>query len=342
MLRGGWRSGRSRRSSRRSLLRCQPSEGTHDLHQGRAMPAQVGERDARCSLPRRGSQLHSTPAPRPMLFAIAAPSMPSGGERPRPKIRIGSSTMFSALATRQHTHRRRCVACAAEDRVDDEQQQAPPRFAAEHPLGVAVARVRWPRRPLPSTAADPAPRRCPPRQRAARRGAATRMACTADNAASSPRCSPTRRATIAVTAIASFMRNRIEQEAVGLGQPDRGHRGRSELGDEEDVDDRPAKVDSSTSSSIIGTASRNTARLRGMRGNRRWCRAAPRAGRPTAWWRPCRRSLAPRSWAPCRVRSCARPPQHVNPPSRPGRRRCERRDAKGFRLPHTVGHDSGP
>jgi hypothetical protein len=42
---------------------------------------------------------------------------------------------------------------------------------------------------------------------------ATAMACTADSAASSPRCSPTRRATIAVTAIASpiameYSRNR--------------------------------------------------------------------------------------------------------------------------------------
>ena len=41
----------------------------------------------------------STPTPRPMLVAMAAPSMPIAGTGPQPKISRGSSTMFRPLAT---------------------------------------------------------------------------------------------------------------------------------------------------------------------------------------------------------------------------------------------------
>ena len=41
----------------------------------------------------------STPAPRPMLVAMAAPSTPIAGTGPQPKISNGSSTMFRPFAT---------------------------------------------------------------------------------------------------------------------------------------------------------------------------------------------------------------------------------------------------
>jgi hypothetical protein len=44
-----------------------------------------------------------------MVVAIAAPSTPIAGMGPQPKIRIGSSTMFSALAT----HSTRIAAAAS-------------------------------------------------------------------------------------------------------------------------------------------------------------------------------------------------------------------------------------
>ena len=41
----------------------------------------------------------STPTPRPMLVATAAPSMPIAGNGPQPKISAGSSTTLMPLAS---------------------------------------------------------------------------------------------------------------------------------------------------------------------------------------------------------------------------------------------------
>ncbi len=67
-------------------------------------------RTRRCSLPR--TRIHncmSTPTPRPRLVAMAAPSTPSAGTGPQPKMRRGSSTILSALAT----HSTRIAAAAS-------------------------------------------------------------------------------------------------------------------------------------------------------------------------------------------------------------------------------------
>jgi hypothetical protein len=87
-----------------------PSEVRTICHSVAPCQRRLVQRMRRCSLPR--TRIHnciSTPAPRPMLVAIAAPSMPSAGTGPRPKIRIGSSTMLSALAT----HSTRIAAAAS-------------------------------------------------------------------------------------------------------------------------------------------------------------------------------------------------------------------------------------
>ena len=104
----------------------------------------------------------------------------------------------------QHTHRRRCIARAAEDRVDDEQQQDD-HVAAEHPLHVAVAVLHHPVVPAHQPQQILCEEDAGERERDRDQHRQCPIACTAEMAASSARCSPMRRATIAVTAIARPM-----------------------------------------------------------------------------------------------------------------------------------------
>ncbi len=78
-----------------------PSEVRTMFHSDRAVQRQLRRRARGCA-GRRGTAptaAYSTPTPRPMLVAIAAPSMPSAGIGPQPKISSGHSTMFRPLAS---------------------------------------------------------------------------------------------------------------------------------------------------------------------------------------------------------------------------------------------------
>ena len=108
-------------------------------HQPAVEPQVAARRSAGARAPSRGPAAgRATPAVRPIVVPIAAPVTPSSGNGPSPKIRQGSSTTFTSVGEPQRAHRDRRVARAAEDGVDQEQQQDR-RVAAQHPGGVAPA-----------------------------------------------------------------------------------------------------------------------------------------------------------------------------------------------------------
>ncbi len=85
---------------------------------------------ARCSrriamrpVPRaRVTSWRTTARPRPVVVATAAPVTPSAGNGPSPKMRHGSRTRLHDVREPQDAHRDRRVARAAEDRVDEEEE----------------------------------------------------------------------------------------------------------------------------------------------------------------------------------------------------------------------------
>jgi hypothetical protein len=164
----GCASGRSRPSSRRSSARSRPARCERSAAWSRHASAGWHARDAQMlTAAYQDPQLHQ---PRPRRARCWSrwppPRRPCAGIGPRPKISIGSSTMFRA-ALASHSTRIAAAASPAPRKIGvDHEQQQDHRVATEHPLQVAIAVADGPTRRHPSGAAAPAPRRCRPRQRA--------------------------------------------------------------------------------------------------------------------------------------------------------------------------------